>query len=306
MFAALLTLLLFSVSAISGHRVATRIGGVEANFWRLMIATILLALWANIFGGGLAGDSFALFFLSGFIGVGLGDSGYYQALPLLGSRRTVLLTQCCTAPFAALIEWLWMGTKLNLPEIISIAVILIGVAIALAPRDHAVIPAHELKIGIFASLVAAFGGAMGAVLSRKAYAVAHTAGQHIDPGTAGYQRVLGGIIVPVIVMFMLKWKTPFAIADVTEERDLNILPAKWRSLWPWVVINGLTGQTLGMSCFQWAVEKIPAGIVTAIVATTPIIMLPMTRIVDGEKIGLRSLAGAVVAVVGVIGLAHWH
>ena len=35
MFAALLTTLLFSISAICGHRTATRLGGVEANFWRI-------------------------------------------------------------------------------------------------------------------------------------------------------------------------------------------------------------------------------------------------------------------------------
>jgi drug/metabolite transporter (DMT)-like permease len=35
---------------------------------------------------------------------------------------------------------------------------------------------------------------------------------------------------------------------------------------------------------------------------TPIVLLPMTRIVEGEKIGIRSLVGAVIAVSGVIGL----
>ena len=47
MFAALLTTLLFSVSAICGHRTATRLGGVEANFWRIVVAIVFLALWAN-------------------------------------------------------------------------------------------------------------------------------------------------------------------------------------------------------------------------------------------------------------------
>jgi drug/metabolite transporter (DMT)-like permease len=45
-----------------------------------------------------------------------------------------------------------------------------------------------------------------------------------------------------------------------------------------------------------------AGIVTAVIATTPILLLPMTRLVDGERIGLRSTLGALMAVAGVIGL----
>jgi drug/metabolite transporter (DMT)-like permease len=61
-----------------------------------------------------------------------------------------------------------------------------------------------------------------------------------------------------------------------------------------------------MSCFQWAIEKTPAAIVTAIVAMTPIILLPMTRGIDGEKIGICSLVGALIAVAGVAGLTFWR
>jgi drug/metabolite transporter (DMT)-like permease len=305
MLAALLTTLLFATSAICGHRVATRVGGVEANFWRILLATAFLALWANTFGSGIAGDAFTLFFISGVFGVGLGDSGYFQALPRLGSRRTVLLVQCLTAPFAAFIEWIWLGTKLNLPEILCIAVILSGVAIALAPSDHAVIPPRQFKIGLVASIVAAFGSALGAVLSRKAYAVVHAAGQHLDPGTTGYQRVLGGVIVPAIIFAGLKWRNGFGGTGMPGDPPAAV-PAERHRLWPWVLANSLAGQTIGMSCFQWAVEKTPAGVVTAVVATTPIVLLPMTRLVDRDKIGIRSLAGACVAVGGVIGLAHWR
>ena len=49
--------------------------------------------------------------LSGIIGMGIGDLGVYAALPLLGSRITVLMTQCLAAPIAAVGEWLWLGTS---------------------------------------------------------------------------------------------------------------------------------------------------------------------------------------------------
>src|SRR5665213_1645075 len=133
--AALLTTLLFATSAICAYRTSRQIGGLEANFWRIAIATILLMVWTCAFGTGFAGAP-GWFMLSGFFGIGLGDSAYFQALPRLGSRRAVLVCQCLTAPFAALIEWLWLGTKLNLPEIFCIAAILTGVVIALAPEDH--------------------------------------------------------------------------------------------------------------------------------------------------------------------------
>jgi drug/metabolite transporter (DMT)-like permease len=306
MFAALLAALLFAVSAICGYRSSRQIGGAEANFWRIALATFCLALWANIFGGGLFGAAFPLFVLSGFFGIGLGDTGYFQALPRLGSRRAVLLVQCFIPLFAILIEWLWLGTKLTGVELFCVAVILIGVVIALAPGDHAKIPPRQLWAGISFACFAGFCSALGAVLSRKAYAVAHAAGEHPDPGTTGYQRVLGGILIPAIILLAAKWKSAHAHGGVFEEKTFHVSREKWLRIWPWVLGNSLAGQTLGVTCVQWALEKTPAGIVMAVVATTPIMLLPMTRIVENEKIGIRSLLGALIAVGGVIGLTFWR
>ena len=305
MFAALLTTLLFSVSAICGHRTSTRLGGVEANFWRICGAILFLALWANTLGTGTSGTAFPLFILSGLAGIGLGDTAYFQALPRLGSRRTVLLTQCLTALFAALIEWLWLGTRLNLTEIFCVAVILAGVIIALAPGEHLQISPRELKLGILASAIAALGGALGAVLSRKAYFVAHTAGEHPDPGTTGYQRVIGGAAALALVFLVVKWRHARRRGDDAQMKD-SFSPREKMKLWPWVLANSLAGQTIGVSCMQWALESTPTGIVTAIIATTPIVMLPLARLVEGERITARSLVGGLVAVAGVIGLTFWR
>jgi drug/metabolite transporter (DMT)-like permease len=305
MLAALLTTLLFATSAICGHRTSRQIGGLEANFWRLALAAIFLAVWANVVGSGFAGAP-GWFMLSGLLGIGLGDSAYFQALPRLGSRRTVLLCQCLTAPFAALIEWLWLGATLNLAELLCVAVILVGVALALAPDDHLKISARDWKIGVAACGFSAVGAAFGAVLIRKAFAVAHAGGVYPDAGTTGYQRVLGGILIPTIGLLVIKWKSAHAHGPAFAGDTLQISRNKWRRLWPWVLANALAGQTLGVTCMQWALETTSAGIVTAIIALTPIFLLPMTRIVENEKIGLRSVLGAVIAVSGVIGLTFFR
>jgi drug/metabolite transporter (DMT)-like permease len=306
MFAALLAALLFAVSAVCGYRSSRQIGGAEANFWRICAAIFFLALWAHLFGSGLAGAAFPYFAVSGFFGIGLGDTGYFQALPRLGSRRTVLLTQCFIPLFAILIEWLWLGTKLTVIELFCVAAVLTGVAIALAPGDHAKIPPRQLWLGIFFSVFAAFCGALGAVYSRKAYFVAHAAGEHPDPGTTGYQRVLGGLLIPGIILLAAKWRSAHAHGGLLEEKTLQVSREKWRRIWPWILGNSLAGQTLGVTCVQWALERTPTGIVMTITAMTPVILLPMTRIVEGEKIGIRSLVGALVAVAGVVGLAFWR
>jgi drug/metabolite transporter (DMT)-like permease len=184
-----------------------------------------------------------------------------------------------------------------------IAVILTGIALAMAPGEHLEIPRRVMREGIIFGLVAALGGAVGAVLSRKAYAVAFASGGAPDPGTTGYQRVLGGALIPAIILLVAKWRSAHAHGGVFETKTLHVSREKWGRIWPWVVGNGLAGQTLGVTAMQWALEKTPTGIVTATIAMTPVILLPMTRVTDGEKIGRRSLVGALIGVGGVIGLA---
>jgi len=301
MLAALVTTLLFATSAVCGYRTAKQIGGMEANFWRITLATLFLALWAFTFGSQFAGAP-GWFMLSGLFGIGLGDSAYFQALPRLGSRRTVLLTQCLTAPLAVLAEWLWLGARLHWAQAVCVGVILVGVAIALAPDDHLKISRRDWRIGIFASVLGALGGALGAVVIRRGYAAMAEAGQSVDAGTTGYQRVLGGILVPALALLVFKWRSAHAHGALLEANTWRVSREKWRRLWPWVLANALAGQTLGVTCMQWALKTTQAGIVAAIIATSPIVLLPMTRLVEGEKIGLHSLVGALIAVGGVIGL----
>jgi drug/metabolite transporter (DMT)-like permease len=302
-FAALLCTILFSISVICGHRSARLIGGTEANFWRVTVATFFLGIWAYGFGAGLSGDAFPVFLLSGIAGIGLGDVAFFQALPRVGPRLASLLVQCLTAPCAALIEWLWLGTTLAASQILCGLVILVGVGIALAPGEHMHLARRQLAIGTLASLIAALGGAGGAVFSRKAYVIVHANHQSIDPFSAGFQRLGGGLLIAGICLLFVKRGEIAQFARSANRRDPDSpTSAKWRRVWPWVLVNGLAGQTLGVSAMQWALETTPTGIVLAIIAMTPIVVIPFAILTEGERPTPRSLIGGLVAVGGVIGL----
>jgi drug/metabolite transporter (DMT)-like permease len=124
----------------------------------------------------------------------------------------------------------------------------------------------------------------------------------VDAGTTGYQRVLGGILIPTIALLVFKWRSAHAHGPAFASDTLHISRQKWSRIWPWVLANALAGQTLGVTCMQWALKTTEAAIVAAVIALTPVMLLPMTRIVEGEKIRLHSLLGALIAVGGVIGL----
>ncbi|MGN6555585.1 MAG: EamA family transporter [Verrucomicrobiota bacterium] len=302
MFAAFLTTILISISAVCGHRSAKLIGGTEANFWRITFATFTLAIWSYTFGNGLEGSAFPIFLMSGVVGIGVGDVSYFQALPRLGPRLTLLLVQCLTAPFAAVIEYLWLGTALTGWQMLFGGVILLGVGIALMPSEHLNLTRRSRTMGIFAGVIAALGGAGGAVLSRKAYAVVHAQHEYIHPINAGFQRVLGGCLLSGICLLIVKRRQVLAWLNGSHSPTLEASATKWRRVWFWIVANSLAGQTLGVSCMQWAFETTPTGIVLPIIATAPIVVIPIAFLVEGERPTRHSIVGGAIAVAGVIAL----
>ena len=206
MWPAFLTTIFFSISAVCAQRTSKVLGGVEANFWRVLLATALLALWAHTFGQGLIGKALPMFLLSGLLGFGLGDIALYQALPRLGSRLSILIVHCLAAPFAAATEWLWFDTKMTGLEMGGAALILGGVALAIAPGKHLDIPKRVFWIGVAYGVVAALGQGMGAVFSGHASRVDAAAGTPVDGGTAAYQRILAGLAVAVVFWIGMKFK----------------------------------------------------------------------------------------------------
>ncbi len=302
MFAALLTTIFFSLSVMCGHRSARLIGGTEANFWRIAVATGLLAAWAYTWGSGLSGAGLPLFLASGVAGIGFGDVAFFQGLPRLGTRLSVLLLECLAPPFGALVEWLWLGTTLSPGQVLCGIGILAGVGIALAPSEHSGRPLKDVILGTLFCTLAALGTAAGAVLSRKAFAVAEACGDPPDPGTAGFQRMGGGLVLAGIVLLVVKLRAVRRPALTMDELVPQETVKKWKSVWVWIVLNSLFGQTIGVCCMQAALQTTPTGIVLAIIATTPIVAMPLAYVFEGERPTRRSTAGGLLAVAAVAAL----
>jgi drug/metabolite transporter (DMT)-like permease len=300
MIQAVLTSVLFAMSAVSAGRSTRLLGAGTANLGRLMLATSFLALWAHTFGGGFTGAGLPWLFLSGVVGFGMGDLALYGAYCRLGPRLGVLLCLCLAAPLGAVLEWLWLGTQLTLSQILWGATILVGVFAALAPDTRATVAPRTWGIGIVLGAIAALGQGGGAVLTRKAFDVARLAGQSIDGGTAAYQRILGGLLLTAVFLFVNRERQCFPALP----QGTPVVDRPWRQAWPWVVANALAGPTLGVAFYQWALAVAPTGIVLSVVATTPLVVIPFTMLLDGERPTVRSLVGGAVAVLGAAALAY--
>ncbi len=293
MFASFLTTIFFSLSVIFAARSSRLLGSRTANLGRILLATVLLGIWAHCFGSGLRGPGLPWFIFSGVIGFGLGDMALFGALPRIGPRLSILLTQCLAAPIAAVVEWMWLGTTLRSTQMLCAAVILAGVALALAPDHGWEGDRRVFWIGTLFGFGSALGQALGAVVSRKANLVGSLAGIEIDGGTAAYQRIVGGVVTTMLAIFLLKKFQP-----VDDART----KANYRKGWPFVVGNALAGPTIGVGCYQWALKTTPSGIVLPIVATSPLVTILLSLVIDRHRPTRRAVLGGILAVAGAVAL----
>jgi drug/metabolite transporter (DMT)-like permease len=299
MFASFLAAFFFALNATCASHSVRALGTIRANIGRLCVATVVLAIFAHTIGNGLSSVSLPWFLLSGVIGMGFGDLGVYAALPLLGSRITVLMTQCLAAPIAAVGEWLWLGTRLTAAQILWGLLILAGVAIAITPSKKSPPRVRVRPIGFLFGLLAAAGQGFGALVSRKGVNVAAAAGESTHNAifglTAAYHRILAGFVFVIAwaLLLMVLRRMPAAVPVTPAERRRSSL---------WMLANGLAGPVLGVGCYQWALATTPSGIVLPIAATAPLLSIPIAFWLEGDRPPRRAIVGGVLAVAGCIAL----
>ena len=291
MLFALLTVLCWSSSSIASARSAKHLGPGLANFCRRIIASIILAGWLFAVGPASWGPAAWWFVASGVIALGFGDTCLFISYQRLGARLPALFTHCLGAPLGAFIEWLWLGTALHPAEVLWMGVILGGVALALIPgrdEDHPL--AGQFAWGCLFGVLSAVGLALGAVTSRSGYAAAIAAGTPMPGLDAALLRNLGGVVFMPLVLLLGRGA------------ETRTRPA-WRIAWPWLLATSILGPALGIAAYQTALARLPAGIVQAVLALVPVVVIPLVWWFDGERPRPRGLIGGLIGAAGVAGLA---
>ena len=216
---------------------------------------------------------------SGAVGMALGDLCLFRAYVELGARTTMLV-QTLSPVFTAAIGWAMLGEGLGARGLAGIALVVAGVAWAVAdraPRASGGAP-HPLR-GLLLAVGGALGQAGGLVLSKRGL-------RGYDPVAATQIRVLAGIagfaIVITAIGFWPRVRAAF--------RDPPAFAA--------TSVGALFGPCLGVAFSLYAVAHTEAGVAAAIIATTPVWLL-VVALVRREPVHAGGIVGALVAVAGV-------
>ena len=225
--------------------------------------------------------SVVLLLISGFVGIGLGDTAYFATVNTLGPRQALLL-EMLAPPMAAVMSLVFLQEQLPLLAWVGMALTLAGIIWVVSERSPKVNSNNSkatITRGLCFGLIAALGQAIGSVLSRAA--LADTV---VDPLWSTLLRLSAGL---VCIGGLLLWR----------RKEQTFTRPSGRLLGG-VAIAAFFGTYLGIWLQQVALKYSPTGIAQSLLATSPIMVLPMALVI-GERITLRAVCGAVVALVGV-------
>lgn len=318
--AALGTAACWMATALAFEAAGRRIGSLTVNLLRLLMAIALGALagWA-LRGQALPLDAGAHQWLwlsvSGLVGFTFGDLCLFRAFVVLGARLSTLM-MALAPPLTALIGWAVLGEVLSGRDLLGMAMTVTGIGWAVlertrTARSHQAAPRvasatsvgaptaqtratsteapattrrsiapHPTFAGVALGLGGALGQAGGLVLSKLGMA-------GYDPFAATQIRVLAGTAGYVALFFALGWWPRLARA-LADRRAVG-----------YTSIGAFFGPFLGVSLSLVAVTYTLTGVAASIMATTPVLIIPVLVLLGRERVGLGGWLGALLAVGGV-------
>ena len=287
------TALCFALSSLSFGLAGRKAGGLAVNQFRICVAVAVLWLWQFLATGQWwpVADStqMALLVGSGIVGLAIGDLALFYALAVIGPRISSVLM--ATSPSMALaVLFCWHGAVPGWREGLGVTVTTIGVVIVLLRQQDGsawnpgLRPAVRTR-AVLAGLVGSLGQAVGLVMAHTAMLPAEGLTESVLALGATLIRMLAGcggiMLVGLLAGQAGAWR------QVVQQKVVRHTLA-----------GTVTGPILGVWLSMVAVQQLGAGIASALFVTTPLFLLPITRLAYGAKIGWQGLLGTVLTVVG--------
>jgi drug/metabolite transporter (DMT)-like permease len=290
--AAIITSCLWTINSILFANAGKRIGSVSVNSYRILCAVGFLSITHVVFFHQLlpsaTSEQWFWIGLSGIVGLGIGDFGLFAAFVIIGPRRSVLI-MALSPIFAAVGGYLLLKEVLTPFSILGIAVTLTGVILVILEseeKSHEEILLRRDKVrGSLFAFIGAAGQGTGIVLAKKGILLQATS--PLNPLSATLIRmILGSLFIWIAVL--AAGKLPDLQKAIHNKQGLQF-----------TALGAFVGPFLGVTFSMIAVTLSKAGIAQTLMSLMPVLIIPILWIFYHQKTSLRSIFGALIAVVGV-------
>lgn len=286
-FAALLTALFWTVSALAFETATIRLGSVAVNILRLVVGFIFLSILTSIIRGHLfpsdAGpENWFWLSLSGLVGFVFGDLFLFKSYAVIGSRFSMLI-MTLVPPVTALFGWIILGEHLTALNLLGMVLTFSGIGMAILTRDGGKREKFILKLkppGLLYAFGGAVGQALGLILSKMGM-------KDYDPFASTQIRIISGIAgFAILVTLMKRWRS--VMMSVRDRTGMKAL-----------TLGAMFGPFLGVSFSLVSVKLTKAGIASTIMALTPVFIIIPAILLYKQKVTIPEIAGAIISVCGV-------
>jgi len=285
---ALGTALCFSFGPAFFTLAGREVGSVAVNRMRLLLALVLLVLihallFGRLFPAWNDPGAWGWLSLSGILGLAFGDACLFQAFVLIGARLTVLVWSLSPL-LAAFLAWAWLGEGLTPLQGLGVLLTLGGVFWVVAERPAQV--DSQARRRHLQGLLLAFGGALGQALGMVL----------AKEGLASGMPSLSAHLVRLSAGALGLWLLSALRGRLGS--TFRVYRGRRRALFH-TAAGAALGPLLGVWLSLIAVRLAPVGVATTLMALPPVVLLPIGRIVFGERFGPRAVFGTLLALAGV-------
>ncbi|GAA4355883.1 DMT family transporter [Kangiella marina] len=228
----------------------------------------------------LTGWEWSLVLVSGFIGIAVADTWYFQALKKVGAGNTAIVASLYS-PFVVILSVIFLGEHLNLVQFAAFLLVLLGIFLVTYQKNRK----HVDAVTFFQGL----GFAMGAVLLN---AIGIVMVKRIIEGDGFFWiitlRLLGGI-VGTLLFLTLTQKLTTVIHDIKQPRD-----------WRWLITASVLATYITMIFWLAGYKYTDASTASVLNETTNVFIVIFAWLFLKEELPRRKLLGIVFAFVGVV------
>jgi len=287
---ALCTACLWALSPLCWASAGRRIGSLPVLYLRTWGASVILlgalALYLVLQPQARALPNAAQILwmsLSALAGLTIGDAFSYEAMVLLGPRRS---TQAVVlAPVSAVaVGWLALGETLTAKSLLGVVTVLIATSYAVTARPdlNSKEPGAVTARGVLYAAGGALAIGLGAVAARQAFLVGP-----LDALTGTTIRMTSSAVM-LLTVALLRGELRATCRHVRDRWVLNRL-----------IPGLLAGPVIGMVCYVAALKYMESGLASTVSSMSPLFILPLVSFRYRSRIGWRAVIAAAAALAGV-------